>query len=122
MNIRVCSLDAADLQDVAILEKRRRLGKGELSSIAFAKKTRQAFMTDDRKAQRLGEAVLANQMTQSTPHLFGWLIFTGKLTDIDKDRVINEHQSLNRPLRKHFEDIYLEALRCRLMAGPPTIG
>lgn len=115
-SIEAYSLDVADLQDVAVLESRRRLGKGELSSIVFANKTRQAFLTDDRKARKLAESVLASQMTQTTPHLFGWLLFTCKLTDADKDHVIAEHEQLKRPLRPHFEAMYLEALRCRCMA------
>jgi len=110
------SLDVADLQDVAVLESRRKLSKGELSSIAFANKTRQAFLTDDQKARKLAESFLASKMTQTTPHLFGWLIFTGRLSDTDKDEVIGEHEHFIRPLRPHFETMYLEALRCRCLA------
>lgn len=110
------SLDVADLQQVTVLENRQRLSKGELSSIAFAGKTRQAFLTDDKKARKLSEGVLTSGMTQTTPHLFGWLIFTYELTDADKDDVISEHESLSRPLKKHLEDMYVEALRCRWMA------
>jgi hypothetical protein len=109
------SLDIADLQDVKVLESRRCLSKGELSSIAFAKKTRQAFLTDDQKARKLAESVLSSQMTQTTPHLFGWLIFTCRLSDADKDDVIGEHERFHRPLRRQFEEMYLEALRCRCM-------
>ena len=68
-----CSLDIGDLQEVDILEKRMRVGKGELSSIAFAKKARLAFMTDDQKARRLASAVVGSSRVQTTPHLFGWL-------------------------------------------------
>ncbi len=118
--IIACSLDVADLQDVEILENRRRLSKGELSSIAFAKKTQQAFLTDDQKARKLAETVLASRMTQTTPHLFGWLFFTYTLADGDKDSIIQEHERLNRPLRKHFEEMYFEALRCRLLAQSTT--
>jgi hypothetical protein len=109
------SLDVVDLQDVAVLESRQRLSKGELSSIAFAAKTRQAFLTDDQKARKLAESVLTVGMTQTTPHLFGWLIFTSILSDGDKDHIINEHEQYNRPLRPYFETMYLEALRCRCM-------
>lgn len=110
------SLDIADLQAVAVLENRRRLSKGELSSIAFAQKTGQAFLTDDKKARKLSESVLPQRMTQTTPHLFGWLIFTSRLTDSDKDLVIGQHEDHGRPLRKFFEEMYFEALRCRYHA------
>jgi hypothetical protein len=118
-NIVSYSLDVADLQDVAVLESRQRLSKGELSSIVFAYKTRQAFLTDDQKARRLAATMLVSQMIQTTPHLFGWLFFTCMLADGDKDHIIAEHEQFNRPLKEYFEQMYLEALRCRLMAQSP---
>jgi hypothetical protein len=112
-------LDIADLQDVMLLESRKRLSKGELSSIAFARRTRQAFLTDDRGARKLAEGVMDRGMVQTTPHLFGWLFFTQRLSDGDKDAVIEAHESMNGPLREYFEEMYMEALRCRLMAARP---
>jgi len=109
-------LDVDDLQTLAVLEKRKNLGKGELASIAFAMKTRQAFMTDDQKARKLGGQVLLSSPTQTTPHLVGWLIFANHLTDGEMATVIDEHARFNRPLAKYFEDAYQEACRCRLMA------
>jgi len=111
----VFSLDVDDLQTVELLEKRKRLGKGELSSIAFALKTRQAVLTDDQKARKLAAEVLPSPGVQTTPHLFGWLYFNNHLTDSEKDSVIAEHKEFVRPLATFFEQIYLEALRCRLM-------
>ena len=93
-----------------------RLGKGELSSIAFAKKAGLAFMTDDQKARKLGWLVIARNRIQTTPHLFGWLIFSGELTDSDKDPVIAEHEEYGGRLRPYLEATYREALRIRLMA------
>jgi hypothetical protein len=109
-------LDITDLQTIEILENRKRLGKGELSSIAFALKTRQAFLTDDQKARNLAKQVLQDKMSQTTPHLVGWLFFHSHLTDSDKSIVIREHTDMERPLARYFEDMYLEACRCRLMA------
>jgi hypothetical protein len=109
-------LEIGDLQTIELLENRMRLGKGELSSIAFALKTRQAFLTDDQKGRKLAREVLQNSVIQTTPHLFGWLFFSGSLTDADKDTVIKEHLEMERPLREFFEQMYLEACRCRLVA------
>ena len=103
-----------DLQDLEILEKRKKVSKGELSSIVFAKKTRQAFMTDDQGARKLAEKVMAKKMVQTTPHLFGWLIYSGYLSDGDKNTVIDEHKQNGRPLEKYFEKIYLKALELKL--------
>jgi len=114
--IRTCEIEIADLQSVAMLANRRRLSKGELSSIAFALRTKQAFLTDDQKARKLATEFLDYRMVQTTPHLFGWLYFTNQLIDTDKDSIIPEHERLKRPLTQFFEEMYVEALRCRLMA------
>lgn len=115
-------LDIADLQTIEILENRKRLGKGELSSLAFALKTGQAFLTDDQKARKLAREVMRRSITQTTPHLVGWLFFTGQLVDSEKDTVIKEHQEMNRPLSKYFEEMYLESCRCRLMANQGVVA
>jgi hypothetical protein len=105
-----CQLE--DLQAVALLQNRKRLGKGELSTIAFAMKYEQAVFTDDQKARKLAAA--EHQVVQTTPHLFSWLIFTRFLVDADKDVVINEHKTVDRPLAEHLEAAYQLALHFRL--------
>jgi len=115
------SLSIEDLQDVEVLENRKRVGKGELSSIIFAKKTRQAFMTDDKKARNLAETYLEKRMVQTTPHLFGWLIYSGFLVDSDKNKIIKEHSIFRTTnwgnLTKFFETMYEKALTHRLMSS-----
>lgn len=112
-------IEIEDLQDVAVLEARRKVSKGELSSIVFAKKSLQAFMTDDKKAANLARTIIPNDKVQSTPHLFAWLFFTARLQDSDKNTIVAELASLNRILDPHLEAAYQEALRCRLMAQNP---
>ena len=111
------SCDIGDLQSIKILESRKCLGKGELSSIAFAMKIGQAVITDDMKARKLAEDS-GHALTQTTPHLFSWLIFKGRLGDSDKDTVISQHQAMERPLAPHFETAYEMALQCRLNSVP----
>ncbi|MFN3191261.1 MAG: hypothetical protein ACE361_12110 [Aureliella sp.] len=108
-------LSISDLQSVELLENRKRLSKGELSSIAFAKKTGQAFLTDDQKARKLATQVLDTNSVQTTPHLFAALFFNNYLSDTDKQEIIEEHVNMDRPLAQFLEEAYLEALRCRLM-------
>lgn len=111
------SCDIGDLQTIQLLESRKRLGKGELSSIAFAMKITQAIITDDMKARKLAEdSGLA--LTQTTAHLFAWLIFKGRLGDSDRATVIAQHQAMDGPLAPHFETAYEMALQCRLNARP----
>lgn len=112
-----CTIE--DLQDIELLEKRKKLGKGELSSIAFAMKIQQGFITDDRKAYRLAKEV-GHTHTQTTPHLFSWLIFTGKLGDSDKTTVITQHINAGGHISDHLEHAYEIALQCKLnSAGRP---
>lgn len=112
---QVYNLEIEDLLEIEILEKRKNLGKGELSSIAFAKRTNQAFLTDDQQARKLAVEVMDSNCVQTTPHLLGWLIYSRLLGDVDKDKIISEHQSFNRPLSKYFEEVYQEVLHYNLM-------
>lgn len=108
-----------DLQEIEILNNRKKLGKGELSSIVFAKKTRQAFLTDDRKARSLAKIVLGDDYVQTTPHLVGFCFYKRILLDGDFSTLLNEHKaSLSGDwgdLCVFFKDAYEESLRIKLM-------
>lgn len=106
-------LDIEDLQQVAVLQKRKNLGKGELSSIVYAKKTCQAFLTDDRKARELAENIIYRQNVQTTPHLLGWLFFANYLGDSDLKLIIDQHKQNKQPLEKYFTEMYFRALDYR---------
>jgi len=108
-----------DLQEIELLEKRKKLGMGELSSIAFAKKVNHAFLTDDKTARTLANAILGEKMVQTTPHLVGYLFYIRILIDSDLSFIISEHNSsfANQwgRLDVYFNDVYLESMRIRLM-------
>lgn len=108
-------LELEDLLDIEVLQDRMNLGKGELSSIAFARRTKQGFLTDDQGARKLAETALSEKQIQTTPQLFGWLIYEQFLTDGDKNTVIEQHTNFGRPLKKYFEIMYECALEKRLM-------
>jgi hypothetical protein len=112
------SCDIGDLQAIKVLERRKNLGKGELSSIAFAMKIGHAVITDDMKARKLAEDSGHAALTQTTPRLFSWLIFHGRLGDSDKETVITQHKAMERPLAPHFQSAYENALQCKLNAQP----
>ncbi len=103
-----------DLQSVEILENRKALSKGELSSIVFAKKTRQAFLTDDQNARKLASNILDGKMIQTTPQLLGCLIYESILSDNDLDIIISDHNRLKRPLERYFRKVYNLALELKL--------
>jgi predicted nucleic acid-binding protein len=104
------SISIDDLQMIMNLEQRKALSKGELSSIVFAQKTRQAFLTDDQKARKLSEFHIGLENTQTIPHLFGWLSYTGKILDNDKVKIVQEHENNGGQLSKFFDDVFLKAL------------
>lgn len=104
-----------DLIEVEYLVKTKNLSKGELSSMVFAKKTRQAFLTDDQGARKLATEYIGDiTMIQTTPQLFGWLFYNGNLSDADKDPIIGEHNSFDGPLERYFNETYRWALELRL--------
>ncbi|MEH1869449.1 MAG: hypothetical protein V7K69_31240 [Nostoc sp.] len=114
-------LTIEDLQDVEVLQVRKKKDKGELASIVFAKKTRQAFITDDRGARIEAAKSMDSKMVQTTPHLLAWLIFINYLSDSDLQSIIREHKKSDRPLEKHFLDAYKIVLEYRLIALSPKI-
>jgi hypothetical protein len=114
-----CNITIDVLQEIGILENRKNLGKGELSSIVFAKKTKQAFLTDDKKARTLAKEVLGSEFVQTTPHLVGFCFYKRHLLDSDFNSLIAEHQvSLTSSwgdLSHFFQEAYEESLRIGLM-------
>lgn len=114
-SVHTCTID--DLQAISSLELRRALGKGELSSIAIAKRINLGFLSDDAKALKLSksEQVVA---TQSVPHLLAWLMFSKGLTDGEANQVISEHVALNRSLKQQLQEAKEHSLKCLLNAPP----
>ena len=110
------AIDIEDLQDFEVLKNRKKLSTGELSVIVFARKTRQAVLTDDIGAQKLARIELGASLVQSTAHLFAWLYFNSQMGDSDKDQIIADLLALGRSL-KNLDEFYTEAQRCRAMAN-----
>ncbi|MCC7697103.1 hypothetical protein [Janthinobacterium sp. EB271-G4-7A] len=102
-----CTID--DLQAIGLLEDRRALGIGELSSIAFALKIRQGFLSDDKKAFNLAvdRGIVASH---TVPDLLEWLVFTGGMSDAEAIAAIEEHKSLSRSLATQLNNARERAL------------
>jgi predicted nucleic acid-binding protein len=116
------SISIDDLQMVMNLEQRKALSNGELSSIVFAHKTRQAFLTDDQGARKLSEFYIGLESTQTIPHLFGWLSYIGKILDNDKTVIIQEHEENGGRLSIYFEEVFLKALELIQIEKYPLDG
>jgi predicted nucleic acid-binding protein len=103
----VCTID--DLQAMGNLTDRKALGKGELSSIAFALKIGQGFLSDDKKAFNLAvdRGVAASQ---TVPDLLAWLVFTGGLSDLEAIGSIDEHKAMDRTISAQLEDARVRSL------------
>ena len=113
------SLSISDIQDIEILQLRKSLGIGELSSIAFARKINQSFLTDDQKGRKFAKEILGNDRVQTTPHLLGYLVYERKIIDGEIDQIIIDHKKFSKPLEPHFRTAHNEALRIRLMTNTP---
>jgi predicted nucleic acid-binding protein len=113
----VCACTIDDLQAISSLQLRKSLGKGELSSIAIAKRINLGFLSDDAKALKLSksEKVIA---TQDVPHLLSWLMFSQGLTDGEASQVIHEHVALNRSLKQQLQEAKEHSQKCLLNAPP----
>jgi hypothetical protein len=113
-SLKKCVLTIEDLQDSIILNNRHKFGYGELSSLVFAIKTNQAFMTDDQAACKLASQIAPKCVIQTTPHLLAFLFFNNELGDLDVDNIIKEHKTFDRGLEKYFCEAYEESCRCKL--------
>lgn len=114
-NFNSYTLTIDDLHEVSKLEDIKKLGKGELSSIAFAKRTNQAIITDDQNARKLSHKILGLANTQTTSHLLGWLLFHRYLTEFDLPAVVSQHRAAGGQLEKYFNAVNEECLHIRLM-------
>lgn len=110
-------ISISDLQDPDIVNLRKKIGMGELSSIAFARKINQCFLTDDQKGRRLASELLGAKRVQTTPHLLGHLIYLRVIIESEVDQLIKDHNDCERPLERFFREVQREALKIRFMTG-----
>lgn len=108
-------LTVDDLQETAVLRLRKRLGAGELSTIALAKRFGIGVQTDDDRAEKLAVEVLGDDRVQTTPHVLGWMFFHGLLADHELAVVVEEHRSVGRNLGVRFSEAHVEACRVKLL-------
>jgi hypothetical protein len=82
-------------------------------------KTHQAVMTDDQKARELAQEV-GHALVQTTPQLFAWLFFIGKLSEADKGAIIRQHVEMGQILKPHFERAHDMALIAIMHSRPKS--
>ncbi|WNG50898.1 hypothetical protein F0U60_47300 [Archangium minus] len=100
-----------DLHEVSKLSNK--LGQGELSCAAAARKISKAVMTDNKR-DFLAIASLVDGRLQTTPRLLGWLVLRDFLGDAEVGVIIAEHEAFDGPLGKWYQKAYLEACEKRL--------
>ena len=113
--IRFWDIELEDLQEVVALEGRKAISKGELSSIAFAKRTVQSFLSDDGQAKKLAKSVLSESAIQDTSHLCAWLCIHDAIHETDEHTIRAELATLKRVLEPHLRNAFLKALEYKLM-------
>ena len=85
-------LEVADLQAIANLPATRKLGRGEIAAMAVALRMRVGFTTDDQGARGAAQQAGVTPV-QTIPHLVGWLVYCGELSDGDFADVVREHDA-----------------------------
>ncbi|NQX71809.1 type II toxin-antitoxin system VapC family toxin [Paenibacillus alba] len=99
-----------DLQQLDIIENRKRLSKGELTAIACALRLNNAgFVTDDRGARNMAVQVLDDNQIRTTPNLLGWLFYNNFLQDSDYNTIIDEHKQFIKSAKDDLS-IFLEIM------------
>jgi len=111
--IKLCSVEIEDLQQVSALADRKRLHRGELSTIAFAFRTGQAVLTDDQAARHFAFNLMGLSV-QTVPHLLAWLVHGGRVSDGECEDLIVEHAAAGRPLAGHLRIAVKLARECLL--------
>lgn len=113
----VMSLDVEDLQLLARSGVHKVIDRGEIAAIALAQKISGGFLTDDYDARMTGEATLGISRARSTPHLVGWLIYSGHLTDGDIPQIIADNDAARNErgqIGSFINICYLHAMGLRL--------
>lgn len=108
------TISIEDLQSADVLANSKRQSKGELTSIIFASKTRQAFITDDQGARKLAAKLLDPADIQTSPILLGHLVYSGKIMDSQVDEIIKEHNELEGSVSEYFKKAFYESLEEKL--------
>ena len=91
----------------------RRLGQGEISCAALARRWGTAVLTDNKKDFKAIEGLVDGRL-QTTPRLLGWLYLDGHLTDSDVSDVISEHYSSGGHMSEVYTLAHSEACAIRL--------
>ena len=112
-----------DLQEVMSIARYRgvgtRLGYGEISCIAVARRLRQAVLTDNKRDFRAIGGLIDGLM-QTTPRLLGWLYLEEQLTDGDVEEIMAEHNHCGGEMAKAYELAHCEACERLLVRRDPT--
>lgn len=111
-------LTVEDLRDLsANIGRVRKFHSGELAALALARKLGNGFVTDDRTARAVAENSIGISRVRTTPHLVGWLIFLGHLSDGDIPTIIADNAALNRQygqLGEFIQACYIHAMGLKL--------
>lgn len=112
-----------DLQDLIVLARQlgfdKRLGQGEISCAALARRWGVAVLTDNKKDFRAIERLVEGRL-QTTPRLLAWLYLDGHLTDPDVSDVISEHYNSGGQMSQVYTLAHSEACEMRLARQTST--
>lgn len=89
--------------------------RGEITAIILAEKFNIGVITDDKKAQNVAKASIGNEKVDSVCSLISYMYYHNKLSDSDKEKIINEQAYYYRNQDMKFQKAYERGLEERLM-------
>lgn len=98
----IYNISIEELQDPLITKKRKNLGKGELSCIAFAKSKSISIITDDQGARKHAKDILGYDRVRTIPHLLGFLVFNEFILDADISVILSDHKNYSSDIIEHL--------------------
>lgn len=112
-----------DLQDLFTLARQfgldKRLGQGEISCAALARRWGVAVLTDNRRDFRAIYRLVDGHL-QTTPRLLGWLYLNEHFTDPDVNDVLSEHLECGGQMSDVYRRAHFEACGRRLQRHTST--
>lgn len=89
--------------------------RGEITAIVLAEKFNIGVITDDKKAQNVAKASMGNEKVDSICTLISYMYYHNKLSDSDKEKMINEQAYFFRNQEGKFQEAYKRGLEERLI-------
>lgn len=113
--IQKYDIELSDLLNPVFKNHNKAKSRGEITAIILAEKFNIGVITDDRKAQNVAKTSIGNEKVDSICTLISYMYFHNRLSDSDKEKMINEQAYYFRNQEVKFQKAYERGLEERLI-------